>query len=142
MVTARGMTLVAVTLVVFVGAGPAPSWSNTKCTLQPPPGASLAAEAAAVWFADIGTKTFQSELPPSEACPRTLRLSGARGERVTFQLAVRAADPTATLRGIKVSLGLGHVHSALGAARVCVYLYHSAVPRRRAPFLSINLVAS
>jgi len=60
-----------------------------------------------VWFADVGTKVFQSELPPSEACPPTLRLSGAPGERVTFQLAVRATDPTATLRGIKVSLGLG-----------------------------------
>ena len=99
--TAPGLTLATLAaLAVSVGAGPTPSWSNTKCTLHP-------SGAGVVWFADIGTKVFLAELPPAEVCPPTLRLSGARGERVTFQLAVRATDPTATLRGIEVSLGLG-----------------------------------
>ena len=99
MPTAPWLTISAL-LAVSVGAGPTPSWSNTKCTLHP-------SGAGVVWFADVGVKVFQSELPPAEACPPTLRLSGARDERVTFQLAVRATDPTATLRGIEVSLGLG-----------------------------------
>ena len=53
----------------------------------------------AVWFADVGEKVFQHDTAPSTPCG-SLRLAGARGEHVMFQLAVRA--PAAALQGVQV----------------------------------------
>eukprot|EP01052_Picozoa_sp_SAG31_P033824 SAG31_NODE_3873_length_3795_cov_3.828734_2_plen_780_part_00 len=55
----------------------------------------------AVWFADVGEKVLQQDLAPPAACGTALRLGGARGEHVTFQVAVRSST---ALTGVSLKL--------------------------------------
>ena len=80
-----------------------PSWSASRCLLSSADD-SAAAAAAAVWFADVGDKVFREDTAPTVACGSALRLSAARGEHVTFQVAVRG---TAALTGLALSLDAG-----------------------------------
>ena len=90
----------------------APPWSATRCLLSSSSSAGAAgattmggedggAVAADVWFADVGDKVFLSDTAPAVACGAALHISAARGERATFQIAVRS---TAALAGVAVSL--------------------------------------
>eukprot|EP01047_Picozoa_sp_COSAG01_P034221 COSAG01_NODE_2561_length_7452_cov_9.383925_1_plen_479_part_00 len=60
-----------------------------------------AVAAAAVWFADVGEKVLQHDDAPAASCGTALRLGGARGEHVTFQVAVRSA---VQLKGVNLTL--------------------------------------
>ena len=73
----------------------APSWSASQCALS---GSST----AAVWFADVGAKVFLGDAAPAAACGQALRISAARGEHATFQVAVRSSG--GALAGVRVSL--------------------------------------
>jgi hypothetical protein len=92
-------------------APPPPAWSP-RCSLAS--GALSSQGDAAAWFADVGEKIFLQDAAPTELCGDVLRLAGARGEHVTFQVAVRAAGP-APLQGVRVALELDGV---LGNASV------------------------
>ena len=56
-----------------------------------------------VWFADVGTKVFQESMAPQVSCGPTLKVSGARGEHVIFQIAVRATGANA-LQGVHIEI--------------------------------------
>lgn len=104
--------LLPLSLLVLVAAAAAPSWAPSQCTLSKnPPAVNAAtadhagpaggAAAAAVWFADVGEKVLQNDTAPKIPCGAALRLSGARGEHITFQIAVRSAT---ALKGADVTL--------------------------------------
>ena len=84
-----------------------PSWSASRCLLS---GSSsgrgdddgAAGADAAVWFVDVGDKVFRSDTAPAATCGAALGLSAARGERATFQIAVRS--PARALAGVTISL--------------------------------------
>ena len=61
------------------------TWAAPQCKLSNKPGAAI------IWFADIGEKVLQHDLPPAASCGAALRISGARGEHVTLQIAVRSS---------------------------------------------------
>jgi hypothetical protein len=80
-----------------------PSWAPSQCSLSKPSGgSSAAASATSVWFADVGEKVMPHDPAPAAACGPSLRLSAARGEHATLQVAVRS--PTAALKGVEVTL--------------------------------------
>ena len=85
-------------LATIVAGSTTPSWSASKCSLS---GSST--ETAAVWFADVGEKVFLADVAPTATCGQTLRLSAARGEHATFQVAVRPSGSTA-LTGVRINL--------------------------------------
>ena len=60
--------------------------------------------AMSVWFADAGSKIFLHDGAPVSPCGPSLRVSGAGGELVNFQLGVRAVSSSEALRGVRVSL--------------------------------------
>lgn len=94
------------------------TWTVTPCRLPSTTSLSLqpkdphpAAEhkvaprnnSSEVWFATVGDKLLPGHPAPTTTCQPPLRMSGAAGERVTFQLGVRASG-TAPLRGVVVAL--------------------------------------
>ena len=98
-------------------AADGPSWAPSQCTLSAARSSKGAAHAqatasgtASVWFADVGEKVLQHDDAPSAACGAALRLSAARGEHATLQIAVRSP---VTLKGVKLNLA-GSTRSDLG----------------------------
>jgi hypothetical protein len=81
-------------------AATTPSWSVPQCALSGGP-------VAAVWFADVGTKVFLGDDAPAVACGAALRLSAARGEHATFQVAVRPSRDGRALTGVGFHLDGG-----------------------------------
>ena len=81
-------------LIGTAGTDPS-SWAPPQCTLTNPSGGT------AVWFADIGEKVLQHDDAPAATCGAALRLSAARGEHATLQIAVRSS---AALKGVEVQL--------------------------------------
>ena len=104
-------------LVAAVGgtAGFPGTWSPPRCALSPSPSESSSGTkttnnadppqqpALSAWFADAGTKIFLHDEAPAESCGSTIRVSGARGERVTFQVGVRV-DGSEPVRHVKMGL--------------------------------------
>eukprot|EP01049_Picozoa_sp_SAG25_P001649 SAG25_NODE_77_length_16915_cov_13.448204_2_plen_287_part_00 len=104
------------------------TWSPTPCSLTPAAAAPNEPQqqqhhhhAMSVWFADAGSKIFQHDTAPTTPCGPSLRVSGASGERVTFQLGVRSSSSSssssASLRGVQISLS-GAAASQLGGLLV------------------------
>jgi hypothetical protein len=84
------------------GAAVSPSWAPSQCAISTAVDSSAAA-VADVWFADVGEKVLQHDAAPAVACGPALRLSGARGEHATFQVAVRSPQ---ALKGVEVKLAI------------------------------------
>ena len=128
------MRLRAALLLLLLGASgraaaPAgqPSWSAV-CTLSMTPITHHDAATPTAWFADVGEKVFQHDTAPAAGCGPALRLSAARGEHATFQIAVRSGSATA-LAGVGVGLSGGP--KGLGALDV-----------RRAAFTNVTTAAN
>ena len=73
---------------------PSSSWGPSQC--------ALSTASPSVWFADVGETVLQQDSVPATRCGTELRLSGARGEHVTFQIAVHSA--TVVTKGVEVAL--------------------------------------
>ena len=81
-----------------------PSWSSA-CSLSMTATHHDAAAAPAAWFADVGQKVFQHDTAPAAGCGPALRLSAARGEHATFQIAVRSGTAAALAAPVPVGGG-------------------------------------
>ena len=95
------------------------TWSRPQCSLVPTTTRNTttstnegAPTIFRAWFTDVGTKVFQHSTPPAQTCGPALQISGARGEHVTFQIAVRASGGIAVLKGVEVSVSLSSALSA------------------------------
>ena len=78
----------------------APTWSPPRCTLSDT--TSVSGTGTSAWFVDIGEKVFQHDTAPTTGCGTALHLSAARGEHLTFQIAVRSP---AINTGVTIGLG-------------------------------------
>ena len=85
-----------------------PAWSPPLCSLTD---ANTMAQGAMIWFADVGTKVFQDSMTPEALCGPTLNVSGARGEHVIFQVAVRATEANA-LQGVHIEMTFDNLGNA------------------------------